>query len=426
MTIPVTAEEGPRPTGSRPSVRRSSTAITAASVVVALSTFLVQWAVGRFTTAELTAEFLVYWALLFAAFGVVGGVRNETTRAVGSALRSSPGQGQTPARAMSAALVVGGCGALLLFVTAGLWADRLVPSTTPAIIPVIALSVLLYACHVTVLGALSGRESWGHMSAVMTAEAVLRLVLVGGVLLIGGGLLPLELAAAVSALTWAGMLAFSPEIRRAAAARTDVGLGRLLNNSGYTVTASVASSVLITGFPVLMQLTSRDADAVVLAGMILAISLTRSPIMIPLQAFQGYAIVAFLRSEQHRLRALAHPLGLLAALGTAAALVAWLLGPWIMDLLFAGRYEVSGGTFAGLMIAAATLAMLTLTGTASLADSAHVGYTTGWIVAALVAAALLLLPLPLPERSVIALIAGPVVGMAVHLATLGRGARTRS
>lgn len=415
MTTPATGR-------SRPSVTRSSMAITAASAVVAISTFVVQWAVGRFTTAELTAEFLVYWALLFGAFGVVGGVRNETTRAVGSARI----RGRAPTRAMGAALVVGACGALLLLVTAPVWADRLVPSTAPAIIPVIALSVLLYACHVTVLGALSGRESWGHMSAVMTVEAVLRLVLVGAVLLVGGGLLPLELAVAVTALTWAGMLAFSPEIRRAAAARTDVRLGRLLSNSGYTVTASVASSVLITGFPVLMQLTSRGADAVVLAGTILAISLTRSPIMIPLQAFQGYAIVAFLHSEQHRLRALARPLGLLAALGAAAALAAWLLGPWIMDLLFAGRYEVSGGTFAGLMIAAATLAMLTLTGTAALADSAHVGYTTGWIVAALVAAALLLLPLPLPERSVIALVAGPVVGVAVHLATLSRGGRTRS
>ena len=418
----MTAEKESGSAGSRSSARRSPVAIAAASAVVAISTFLVQWAVGRFTTAELTAEFLVYWALLFAAFGVVGGVRNETTRAVGSARA----RGETSTRAMSAALVVGGSGALLLLITAPIWADRLVPSTAPAIIPVIALSVLLYACHVTVLGALSGRESWAHMSAVMTTEAMLRLVLVGAVLLVGGGLLPLELVVAVSALTWAGMLAFSPEIRRAAAARTDVGLGRLLGNSGHTVTASVASSVLITGFPVLMQLTSRDADAVVLAGTILAISLTRSPIMIPLQAFQGYAIVAFLRSGQHRLRALVRPLGLLAVLGVAAAIAAWLLGPWLMDLLFAGRYEVSGGTFAGLMIAAAALAMLTLTGTASLADSAHVGYTAGWIVAALVAAGLLLLPLPLPERSVIALIAGPVVGMAVHLASLSRGARTRS
>ena len=425
MDTPRTAAEEPGAAGAagaRPSVRRSSTAITAASVVVALSTFVVQWAVGRFATPELTAEFLVYWALLFAAFGVVGGVRNETTRAVGAART----RGRASTRAMSAALVVGGTGAVLLLVTSGLWAGRLVPSTAPAIIPVIALSVLLYACHVTALGALSGRESWGHMSAIMTAEALLRLILVGAVLLVGGGLLPLELAAAVPVLTWAGMLAFSPEIRRAATARTDVGLRRLLGNSGYTVTASVASSVLITGFPVLMQLTSRGTDAVVLAGTILALSLTRSPIMIPLQAFQGYAIMAFLRSDRHRLVALARPLGLLAALGAAAALAAWLLGPWVMDLLFAGRYEISGGTFAGLMIAAATLAMLTLTGTAALADSAHAGYTTGWIVAAVVAAALLLLPLPLPERSVIALVAGPVVGVAVHLGTLSRGARRRS
>ena len=101
MDTPLTAAEesgAAGAAGARPSVRRSSTAIAAASVVVALSTFVVQWAVGRFATPELTAEFLVYWALLFAAFGVVGGVRNETTRAVGAART----RGRASTRAMSA------------------------------------------------------------------------------------------------------------------------------------------------------------------------------------------------------------------------------------------------------------------------------------------------------------------------------------
>lgn len=411
------AEPVAEPAAERPSARRSTTGIAVASAVVALSAFLVQWAVGRFAAPEVTAEFLVYWALLFAAFGVIGGVRNETTRAVGAARAT----GASGPRALTAALVVGGAGALMLLATAPAWAERLVPSTAPAIVPVIALAAVLYACHVSVLGALSGRESWGPMSATMAVEATVRLAGVGAVLLVGGGLLPLELAVAVSALTWAVLVALSPEVRRAAAARTDVGLGRLLRNSGYTVAASVASSVLITGFPVLMQLTSRDADAVVLAGTILAVSLTRSPIMIPLQAFQGYAIVAFLHSERHRLRALARPLAALAAVGAVAAVAAWLLGPWVMDLLFAGRYEIAGSTFAGLMAAAATLAMLTLTGTAALADGAHAGYTAGWAVAALAAAALLLLPLGLAERTVIALVVGPVAGTALHLAALARG-----
>lgn len=406
------------PTSS--SARRDSVAIILASATGAISAFVIQWAVGRFSTAELTAEFLVYWALLFAAFGIVGGVKNETTRAVGSARRGV----SSSTRALTAALILGGAGALLVLVTAPLWAHRLIPATTPAILPVIAVAVLAYACHVTLLGSLSGRESWLGFSATMIAESVLRLVLVGAVLLVGGGLMALEVAVAVSALTWAGLLVASREARRALGARVDVGLGRLLRNHTYTITSSVASSTLIVGFPVLMQLTSRGTEAAVLASTIFAISLTRSPIMIPLQAFQGYAIVAFLRSPGSRLRALVRPLGIIGALGVVAAVAAGLVGPWLIDVLFAGKFSVAAGTFAGLMLGAATLAMLTLSGTAALASNAHVGYTTGWAAAALAAFALLLLPLPLPDRSVIALVVGPVVGLAIHLGAIALGART--
>lgn len=385
-----------------------------ASATAAVSTFVIQWAVGRFSSPELTAEFLVYWSLLFAAFGIVGGVRNETTRAVGSARKF----GESRTRALTATLLLGGGIGLLVVVTAPLWAEHLVPSTAPAIIPVIGLSVLLYSCHVTLMGALSGRESWTHFSGLMIAEACVRLVLVGVVILAAGGLLALEVAVAVSALTWIGLLLLAPEYRHAVAARTDVRLGRLVRNHLFAIASSVSSSALITGFPVLMQLTSSDADAAVLASTIFAISLTRSPIMIPLQAFQGVAIVAFVRSERNPLAALLKPLGALAALGAVGAVAAGLLGPWLMDVLFAGKYEVSAGTFAGLMLAAATLAALTLTGTASIAKSAHVGYTAGWTVASLIALGLLFLPLSLPVRSITALVVGPLAGLAVHLASI--------
>lgn len=375
---------------------------------------------GRFSTAEVTAEFLVYWALLFAIFGVVGGVRNETTRAVGAA--RSLAAADRSSRAVTAALLVGGVSALLVAASAPLWSERLVPSTSPGIIPVVGLAALAYACHVTLMGALAGAESWRRFSALMITESLVRLALVAAVLLAAGGLMALELAVAASALTWLLLLG-SSAFRRALAARTDVPLGTLLRNHLYVIVSSVASSALVVGFPVLMQLTSPDADAAILASTIFAITLTRSPIMIPLQAFQGYAIVAFLRAGRNQLTALIRPLGILAVCGLVAAVAAALLGPWVMEVLFAGKYDVTSGTFAGLMVAAATLAMLTLTGTAALARSAHLGYTTGWVTAAAVATGLLWLPLPLPERTVIALAAGPLAGLAVHLLSVVRGPR---
>lgn len=401
--------------------RTKAAGILLASAAAAGSAFVIQWLVGRFSAPELTAEFLVFWSLLFGVFGVVGGMQNETTRAVGSERRKRAGG----ARALVAALVVGAAACLVVLVSSPLWTQRLVPSTSPTIVVVIGAAVILYACHVTLSGALSGRESWNPFSGLMAAEAAVRLILVAVVLLTAGGLFALEVGVALGALTWLGFLLFSTESRRAAAARTDVPLRRLLRNHGYAIASSASSAALITGFPVLLQLTSQDADAAVLASTILAISLTRSPIMIPLQAFQGVAITAFLRSERGSLSALARPMAALAGLGAIGAVAAALLGPWLMDVLFAGKYDVAAGTFAGLMIAAATLAMLTLTGTATIAMNAHVGYTAGWILASVTALGLLLVPLPLTFRAVLALIVGPLVGLLVHVGTIALAGRTR-
>lgn len=415
----------PRKTGGAsdhlPAARKArgrAVSILLASATAAISAFVIQWLVARFSSPELTSEFLVYWSLLFGVFGVVAGMQNETTRAVGSARRT----GQARARALSAAFVVGGTTGVLVLVTSPAWAEHLVPSTSPTVVLVIAVAVVLYACHVTLSGALSGRESWNPFSGLMAAEAIARLGLVCLALIVAENLLALETGVALGAGIWLAFIALSPASLRAAGSRTDVGLGRLLRNHLYAIASSASSALLITGFPVLMALTSDDVDPAVLASTIFAISLTRSPIMIPLQAFQGVAITAFLRSRRRLLAALVRPMSALAALGIVGAIAAALLGPWVMNVLFSGKYEVTAGTFAGLMIAAATLAMLTLTGTATLALSAHVGYTGGWIVASLTATGLMFLPLPLTVRVVLALVAGPLAGLAVHLGVIARAA----
>ncbi|MFZ0719066.1 MAG: hypothetical protein WAN02_33435, partial [Mycobacterium sp.] len=47
----------------------------------------------------------------------------------------------------------------------------------------------------------------------------------------------------------------------------------------------------------------------------------------------------------------------------------------------------------------------------------------GWVCATVAAGLLLLLPLPLESRTVVALLCGPLVGIGVHLAGLARPGR---
>jgi hypothetical protein len=64
--------------------------------------------------------------------------------------------------------------------------------------------------------------------------------------------------------------------------------------------------------------------------------------------------------------------------------------------------------------------LLTLTGAATVAAALHRAYASGWVIATVASALLLLLPLDLEVRTVLALLCGPFFGTGVHLVALWR------
>ncbi|SHW49091.1 membrane protein [Mycobacteroides abscessus subsp. abscessus] len=145
-------------------------------------------------------------------------------------------------------------------------------------------------------------------------------------------------------------------------------------------------------------------------------TLTRAPLLVPLTAMQGNLIAHFV--DNRRLRALLTPALVLAGLGTLAVLAAGLLGPWLLRTLFGPEYTASGALLAWLTAGAVAIAFLTLTGAATVAAALHRAYAVGWVSATVAAALLLLLPLDLQTRTIVALMCGPLVGIVVHLAAL--------
>ena len=57
-------------------------------------------------------------------------------------------------------------------------------------------------------------------------------------------------------------------------------------------------------------------------------------------------------------------------------------------------------------------------GAAAVAAALHRAYALGWVGATVASTLLLLLPLDLSSRTVVALLCGPLVGIAVHLTAL--------
>ena len=138
----------------------------------------------------------------------------------------------------------------------------------------------------------------------------------------------------------------------------------------------------------------------------------------PLNAYQGVAIAHFLSERDRGIAVLLRPAAAVLGVGAVGAAGAYLVGPFIMVAFFGPGYRVGGLLLAALTLAAACLALLTLTGSAVLAAGRHKAYAIGWFLGCVASVTLLITDLPLDSRSVLSLCVGPLVGIGIHLSAL--------
>lgn len=442
MTTPAAAE--PTPTAGRRAAG-GMRALTLATVFAAASGYLVMLVAGRALGPADYPLFATYWGAFFALGGVANGLMQEATRAVRSArvgatpdtvrLGHAPApdtRGHAPApgtggrvRLLPAGLMLGLALAAVVAVSAPAWPALGLPTFSGVGVAVMAVGILGFSLQAATAGALSGSERWGLFAVLLTVDAALRLVVAGLAWWAGDAGLGFALATVAGTLTWALMVSLSPATREALARALDVGRRRFWRNTASAMLASAGTAALVVGFPVFVTATVRETDPAPLVGaVILAITLTRAPLLVPLTSFQSAIIVYFVQRRELGPRALAAPLGLVTAVGLVGAGAAWLVGPWLIRVLFGAEFELPGAVLAALTAASVGTAALMVTGNAALAFDRHLLYNLGWWVAVLAALILLVsVPGPLDVRSAIALLAGPGIGVVVHVAGLAVIAR---
>ena len=389
--------------------------VGAASLWAAASGFLVLLVAARHLSPEENAEFLVFWAALFGVTGVLGGVTVETMRAAGAvtagARGSRPGALIMPNALLAGAAMAGAvAGAGLPF------ADRLFSGHGTWAVLTLAAAAVMFSVHAAMAGALQGSGRWASVSALTALEASLRFGAVVLAALLGGSLFGVEAACLTALLAWLVLLAVSPSARGTLPMRADVPAGQLALQTGHALVSAAASAALIVSFPLLVKITTPPEDFSRAAPLLLAITLTRAPIMLPLHAFQGMVMAAVMASGTKALRT---PVTATLALGAAGAGLSAAAGPQLM-LILGPDYVVARWVLAALTIASAVIAVLTLTGTALLAEGRHLAYAGGWVAASVAAFGCLLVPLPIEGRCVLALMAGPAAGLAAHWFVLRR------
>lgn len=420
-----------------PTTRSSVIRVGSATIVSAVCGYAVLYLAARDLEPAGFSVFAVFWGAFGLLAGAANGLLQESTREVRE-VQLVPVDPVAPhTNPLRVALLVSVVAAVAVVATAPLWSAHVFAESRWLSVALLAAGIAGFCMHATLLGVLAGVDRWSQYGTLIVGDAAGRVMVATATFLVGWGLVGYLWATVAGSIAWLVLLLASPATRAAARLVTPGTVGTFLRGASHSIAAAGASAILVMGFPVLLKATSADLGA---AGgvVILAVTLTRAPLLVPLTAMQGNLIAHFVDQRGVRravhagvapaerpggwggLRSLVTPVIVVCGLGALAVLVAGLAGPWLLRFAFGPEYQAGGGLLAWFTAAAISIALLTVTGAATVAAALHRAYAAGWIGATLASALLLLLPLSLEDRTIVALLCGPVVGIVVHLVALRR------
>ncbi|KQB87264.1 hypothetical protein [Corynebacterium lowii] len=411
--------------------------LSIATVFAALSGFLVIIIATKTLDAETAKSFQAYWGLFFACTGILDGIMQETTRTVSMQRETTqkvpahPDHGgvdkqdkQKPTLAhWHFGLLVGLTVAALSLLTESWWMPRILTDYQMAGSGLLALGLCLYAFQAVLSGVLSGWEQWPQYAWLIALDSGIRFLLAALAFLFGWDLLPFLLLTVVGTLSWAIIVLSNRGAREHLRTPLPVSLRTFARRAGSAMLATGASAAIISGIAPLISATLEEPEAragVALSGIMIAVSFTRAPILVPLQRFQSALIVYFVRHRERMRQAVLAPAAAVLGVGAFGAVLAWLIGPWLLRVGWDNdpAYAVPGPLLAALTFASACTGVLMITGAASIAAERHRLYVLGWVGASVTVGAILWWGTDPLTTVPAALIIGPLVGTVIHLSAL--------
>lgn len=406
------------PMTSNPQQRVSGlTLILIATGVAGVTSYVVTWLVPFSIGVAGYALFAIFWSFTYLVVGALFGIQQEVTRGTRGV---DPLAQPVASRARSFGLIAGASVFTLIVGSAPLWVHAVFPVGGWALVWPLAFGTASFVMVAVLCGSLYGIAEWVPIAVMMIVDAVLRLIAI---------VVVLAFTADVVALAWAVALPFPltlvlvwPFVRRSVVGRIqlDVGYRALTWNVARTILAAASTGVMVSGFPLVLGLTSAAEPAAVVGLYILAITLTRAPLIVIAMSLQSYLIVTFRDSPESFWRTLLRMQSVVAAGGAVLAALGWMAGPPVFSFLFPRETAPEGWLVAVLVVSSALVAAMCVNGPAVLAGSQHLVYSAGWVVGAVATIAALMLPLDFSSRTIIALFAGPLCGLVVYSAYLVR------
>lgn len=397
-------------------------AVLAATGVAGASGYLIQLLAARFLADPHDyLSFSVFWSTIYLIGSAVGGMQQEVARAT----RPLP-TGQVPgdeSRTLRGFTVVGALIVLAISLLVGfLVAPTAFAGSSVGMAVALAVGLVGYVATSVVTGLFYGIGRLGSVATLIIVDATLRALAVVTAFAFGA---PPDVVAFAVAAPFGLAVAIVWRIagaRIVGAYTLDVPPRALARGALHTVAAAAATGVMVTGMPLLFRVSLTDATLSTVAGLVLVVTLTRAPFIIPLMALQSFLTVSY-RDDPSRVRSRMwrYLLGA-AAVAVVASVVAWSAVPGIIHALSNGAYIVSSATSAMVVFSAVLVGCLCITGPALLSRGDHRAYSAGWVMAAAVTVVALFFSPGGPEaRALVALILAPVAGLVVHAVAALRG-----
>ena len=406
--------------GSSATRRRlnSGLIILVASLIAGGCGYLVNVLVGATSAAQDYLAFGVFWSALYLFISGLTGIQQEATRATHSRDRAAGHVGTGGGRIVPFAALTSIIVLVVVLATSPLWAGPIFSDRFWAFSIPIAVGSACYVVVGSIVGTMYGLGLWIPIGVMVVTDGVLRLVFVIIVTAFSGTIVSVAWAVVLPIAITPIALVWFIRSRVAGRSQLDVSTRQLTWNVARTMVAAVATGILISGFPLVLTLLSPGVGAARLGVLVFAVNLVRAPLVIVVLALQSYLVVQF---REHRSSDVSFFTRLSAALVVvtivAAAAAAFVVPPVLSALR--PEYALGGWFFAYLVATSGILGLLCLSGPLTLARGHHGLYTAGWVIAALVSVAMLLLPGDTDQRMLAALAVGPAIGVAVHLLGLG-------
>lgn len=374
---------------------------------------------GKVLTPAESVAFLGFWGVLMGVASALSPIEQELSRQAAAASTSGTPLGATAVRAfavVASTAVLAGASLLVPAVNHRLFGDQYVLGVLAAA-GIVTLPAL-YAAR----GVVAGRNEFRPYSFLVLSESAIRLVLFLGFAWLGAArLVPLAVAVAAGFLAW---VPFGRRVRRLVDLRVRAEpWGPVVRRMSALMVAAALTASVITGYPAVVKWVVSAEDSTGLAGLFLAVTLVRSPLLLLLAPVQSLAVPGFVRllasdAGTSRIRRLLI-LGCLATV-LVAVLVgagAFFLGPWLFHLLYKDKYAVTGWMMAGLGWSGVLLGA-TLLVAAILVASRRTGQVlVVWVVVAVGSPALLsVAPGDLESRVAASLALAPTAGLVLAVA----------